>query len=119
MNTILSRLSGKQKTQMLETLCTAYPSNFQMKMNPSTETYESSSLAIYSKVEKLKTLCKNKNPPILLGDFFIPFLVFYTMSNLTFILISLVFSFVFTLFIMPYGIRGLIRWKMGKQIRSE
>jgi phospho-N-acetylmuramoyl-pentapeptide-transferase len=41
------------------------------------------------------------------------------MSNLFFILGSLIASFLLTFAIMPYGIRLLTRLKMGKQIREE
>lgn len=41
------------------------------------------------------------------------------MSNLFFILGSLIASFLLTFAIMPYGIELLTRLKMGKQIREE
>jgi phospho-N-acetylmuramoyl-pentapeptide-transferase len=41
------------------------------------------------------------------------------LSNLFFILGSLIASFLLTFAIMPYGIRLLTRLKMGKQIREE
>ncbi|MFZ2256263.1 MAG: hypothetical protein WAW30_07025 [Patescibacteria group bacterium] len=41
------------------------------------------------------------------------------MSNLFFILASLIAAFILTLILMPPGIRLLQRLKMGKQIREE
>lgn len=41
------------------------------------------------------------------------------MSNLFFILASLITSFVLTFAIMPYGIELLVRMKIGKQIRED
>lgn len=41
------------------------------------------------------------------------------MSPLLFILVSLVFAFTLTFMIMPYGIRLLYQYRIGKNIRSE
>lgn len=41
------------------------------------------------------------------------------MSNLVFILISLITSFIITFFLIPIGIEALIQMKIGKQIREE
>ncbi len=41
------------------------------------------------------------------------------MTHFVFILCALIFSFVITLFIMPYGIRLLVSLRCGKNIRSQ
>lgn len=41
------------------------------------------------------------------------------MSHILFILVSIVAAFVITMLIMPFGIKTLIRYRIGKNIRSE
>ena len=63
-------------------------------------------------------ICKNRNPPII-RRISLYTIILTSMSNLIFVLTSLIVTAVLTLTIMPHGIRLFTILKLGKNIRSE